>query len=63
MTASRPVCFTTEERASGINRIGDWLGSRADMNVLEQTKVFSTYRDLKPASSLITIPTFLQQQL
>jgi len=62
MTASRPVCFTTEERASGINRIGGWLVSRAGMDVLEQTKVFSTYRDLKPASSLITVPTYLQQQ-
>jgi hypothetical protein len=27
------------------------------MDVLEQTKVFSTYRDLKPASSLFSVPT------
>jgi len=29
---------------------------------LEQTKVFSAYRHLKPGSSLITVPTSLQQQ-
>jgi len=62
MSASHPVRFTTEERASGINRIGGWVGSRASRDVLEQKKVFSTYRDLKPDSSLITVPTSLEQQ-
>jgi len=46
MSASRPVRFTTEERASVINRIGSCLDSRAGIDVLEQTNVFSTYRDL-----------------
>lgn len=63
MSASRPVRFTTEERAAGINRIGGWVGSRAGMDVLEQTKVFSAYHNLTPASSLFTVPTSLQQQL
>jgi hypothetical protein len=47
-SASSPVRFTAEKKASSINSIGGRVSSRVGLDVLKQIKVFPTYRDLKP---------------
>lgn len=54
MSASRPVRFTTEERASGINRIGGWWILEPVWTFWSRQKSFPLTGDLKPASRMFS---------
>jgi hypothetical protein len=50
-SVSRPGRFTPRERAPGTHWIGGWVGPRANLDAVVNTKIRSPYRDSNPRSS------------
>jgi hypothetical protein len=53
-SASRFCCFTPWERAPGINLIGDWLNTRADLGAVGEKTNLSVL-GIEPLNKVINV--------
>jgi hypothetical protein len=52
-SASRIGRFTPGDRAPGIHWLGGWVGSRADLDVVEKKKLPNPRREPNPRTSIV----------
>jgi hypothetical protein len=52
-SASRPVRFSSGERAPGTHWIGDWVGPRTVLDAVVKRKIPSPRRESKPRTPIV----------